>query len=147
MDWVSAISEALSGSSIGMFILGVLILVFGSSSVLSERAVKEKFGAFGLIARAFHKRKEQRAEYEQFLIDRRTGDFYAEIERLDREREKYQKRIVQLETIESDQYEYILWVTALIRSWETQLATDGCISPTPEFKTYSEWLKGGELAE
>ena len=107
--------EWMASSSTG-FALGVMILVLGSKSVLSEKNLREKFSGvkwlFGWVGR----RRQRQADLEV-------------------------EAAVELQHLCREQHRYILWVTRLVRSWEVWAARHGHQLPPPPFLSIDEWRK------
>lgn len=141
MEWVQPLTDALG--SAGPFVIGVLLLVLGSSAILSEETAKKKFGAFGMVARWLEERKQKRAEEEETLIKRRTQALWDEIQRVDEDRKSdravFSRRIEYLETTGATQHAYIVWVTEKMRAIEVWAADKGLKLPPPPFMPYHEW--------
>lgn len=144
MDWGQWISS-VSGNPVAQFIAGFLFLVFGSNAILSERVAKEKFGAFGWIARSVRESMERKAEIEEELERKRTQDLRDEIKRVDEARKadkaEMGQRIDCLERSERRQHRYIVWVTGRIRDLEVWAAEMGVTLPNPRFLSFSEWRR------
>lgn len=100
----------------GQFVVGVLVLVFGSKAVLSEENLKGKLSGLSLPGRWLRRRQQKSAERE-----------VAEICKL-REQDNLKHR-------------YIVEVTETIRRWEIDAADKGHVLPPPRFRTYTEWLE------
>lgn len=144
MEWVEFLSKGLD-TPLGQFIVGVLVLVFGSTALFSEKTAKEKFGAFGMLARWIQKQKERAADLEEEIINRRTQDLWDEIKRVDEARKKdnkeLKKQILELQRSEADQHAYIVWVTSVMRDLEIWAAEHGYKLPPPPFVTFTEWIR------
>lgn len=111
--------ETVTSSSQWQFVVGVLVLVFGSQAVLSETNLKGKFWGLGAPARWWKRRQTETAEKELTETIRLQG--------------------------ETDcQHRYIIWVTSILRNIEIWAADQGHTLPPPEFKTYTEWKEGDE---
>lgn len=143
MEWVDHVLAGVRGNG-ASFVIGVLILVFGSSAILSERTAKEKFGALGMIARWVQSRKERAAELEEELFRRRTEDLWAEIRRVDESRSVDKDRFLQelrdLRRSESLKHRYTLWAAQRVRDLEIWAATNGLELPTPKILPFLEWI-------
>lgn len=147
---ISDVSSTLLNAPGGVWILLVVILVFGSTAIFSEKTAKEKFGALGLVSRWWKRRKEEAANMEEEISSKRTAELWDEIQRVDelraRDREYFEEQITRLERAEKLQHRYITWVTDVFRRIEIWAAGQGYELPPPPFKTYIEWLdEGGEL--
>ena len=99
----------------GQFIVGVLVLIFGSRAVLSEENLKGKLSGLTLPGRWLRRRQQRAAEREVTETKR-------------------------LRNLATRQHRYILWLTSIIRSWEIDAADKGHKFPPPEFLTYLEWV-------
>lgn len=143
MEWVEPLQNALRSNG-GSFIIGVLLLVFGSSAVLSEKTAKEKFGAIGMLARWVQRRKQQAAEQEEELFKRRTDDLWAEIARVDQARKddkaRFQREIKQLRESERLKHKYTVWAAQRVHDLEVWAATNGYVLPTPKILTFFDWV-------
>lgn len=144
MEWTEFLSKALD-TPLGQFIIGVLVLVFGSTALFSEKTAKEKFGAFGMLARWVQRHKEKAADLEEEIINRRTEDLWNEIKRVDEARQKdnreLKKQIQKLQRSEADQHAYIVWVTSVMRDLEIWAAEHGYKLPPPPFVTFTDWVR------
>lgn len=143
MEWVDHLLDGVRGNG-ASFVIGVLILVFGSSAVLSERTAKEKFGALGMIARWVQSRKEREAELEEELFNRRTEELWAEIRRVDESRhmdkERFLRELSDLRKSENLKHRYTLWAAQRVRDLEIWAATNGLELPTPKILPFLEWV-------
>lgn len=108
-EWVTTTPQ-------GQFVVGVLILVFGSKAVLSEENLKGKLSGLTLPARWLRRRQDRAAERE-----------VAEVKRLREEN--------------SRMHRYIVWLTSAIRAWEVDAADRGHEFPPPTFLTLTEWIE------
>lgn len=106
----------LTSTPQGQFVVGVLVLIFGSKAVLSEENIASKLSGLALPARWLRRRQERTAQAE--VAEKK-----------------------QLRTIVSRQHRYILWLTSIIRSWEIDAADKGHNFPPPAFLTYLEWME------
>ena len=131
MDWVQPLTNALS-TQMGQFILGVMILVFGSSAILSEKTAKDKFWLIGRAASWFQRRKEEQANLEAQITERRFAALQEEITRIDKN-QKQTNKVIHL------QHEYIVWITTRWRALEVWAADRGLRLPDPPFQTFEEW--------
>lgn len=131
MDWVQPLTNALS-TQMGQFFLGVMILVFGSSAILSEKTAKEKFWLIGRVAGWFQRRKEEQAELEAQITERRFAALQDEIARIDKNQKRSDK-------VMHRQHEYIVWITTRWRALEVWAADRGLRLPDPPFQTFEEW--------
>ena len=131
MDWVQPLTNALS-TQMGQFILGVMILVFGSSAILSEKTAKDKFWLIGRAAGWFQRRKEEQANLEAKITERRFAALQEEITRIDKNQKRSEKVMYR-------QHEYIVWITTRWRALEVWAADRGLRLPDPPFQTFEEW--------
>lgn len=109
----------------GQFVVGVLILIFGSKAVLSEESLKGKLSGLALPGRWFRRRQQKAAEREVSEI-----------------------KLLREQT--ARQHRYIVEVTQQIRVWEIDAADRGHDFPPPKFETFSEWstrIYGSEPAD
>lgn len=144
MDWIDAI-KPLTQSGVGVYLFGVLVLVFGTTAIFSEETAKKKFWAIGAAARWWVARKEAAADYEESIFTRKVDLLSDEIARVDaqrqRDREYFESEIARFEASEKRQHKYIVWVTNVFRNIEVWAANRGYELPPPPFKTYLEWVE------
>ena len=133
--------------------VGVLILILGPTALLSEKVVKEKFGAVGAFVRWVRGTRQKKMEVRQSVTERQIRELQAEIRRVDNARKSDRARtrgqIQALERKTDQQHRYILWVTDIFRRIEIWAAERGHTLPPPPFMTFTEWIKeekeaGGE---
>lgn len=98
----------------GQFVIGVLVLIFGSKAALSEENLKGKLSGLGLLGRWFRQRQQQAAEREV-------------------------SEVAELRLRNARQHRYIREITQVVRRWEIDAADKGHVLPPPEFMTYTEW--------
>lgn len=142
MDWLEAV-KPIAESPAGQIVVAVLVMIFGSSSILSEKTAKEKFGAVGMILRWRQRRKDKAEAFQEELFRKRTEELRAEIRRVDNarkiDRKELTAQISELQKNEKSQHEYILWVTEKMRKIEIWAADHGYDLPPPPFITFVEW--------
>lgn len=148
MDWIEPLRDALQSTG-GSFLIGVLVLVLGSSAILSEKTAKEKFGAIGLIAGWIQRRKEAAALQEEELLNRRTADLWEEIRRVDearsRDRQVLMQEILDLRTSERLKHRYTVWAAKRVRDLEIWAATSGLQLPQPKILPFWSGLRSMTL--
>lgn len=129
---------------VSQFIVGFLFLVFGTPAILSEKAA-EKFGAFGVLARAWRERKKRAEQEAQDIHSRETADLRREIARVDEARKRdaseFRTELERVSKSESEQHEYIVWITEIFRNLEVWAVDHGLQLPPPPFMTFTEWKK------
>lgn len=113
-DWFTSATPS-------QFLLGVLVLVFGSRQILSEKNVKSSLGGLLLPAQWIRKRRESAAKEEA-----------SEIEFLRRE-------IVRLTRENLRQHRWSVEVSRKIHSIETWAAGEGLELPPPPFRHLHEY--------
>ena len=142
MEWTELLAGLLD-STAGQIVAVVLVMVFGSSAILSEKTAKEKLGLVGVILRWAQNRKDKAEAVEDELFRRRTEDLRAEIKRVDDarkvDRAELTKEIEKLQKNEKAQHEYIVWVTEKMRRIEIWAADNGYELPPPPFMSFIEW--------
>ena len=106
--------EWLTSASPSTFILGVLVLIFGTRKVLSAKNVEESLGGLALPFKWLREHRDRAAAEEAS----------AEIEL----REMY-----------ADQHKYILHLTKWILELQIWAAARGEELPPPEFMPFNEW--------
>ena len=133
MDWAQILT-GISNSPAWQFTIGVMVLVLGSSAILSEKVAKEKFWLIGSLAAWFQKRKEREAELEIEREKRILDDLRSEIQRMD-------DRVCVLERSDERKHKYIVYVTNWYRHLELWAADKGItLMDDPPFKPFGEWL-------
>lgn len=100
----------------GQFLAGVVVLVFGSKAVLSERFWEGRFGAFGMLSRWFKERQDKSARQET-------------------------KEIAELRCTVAQQHDFIVYISSELRRIEVKAATDGWELPTPKTMNYIAFLE------
>ena len=134
MGWEQALTE-ISDSPVWQFIIGVLVLVLGSSAILSEKTAKEKFWLIGNIATSLQRRKEREAELEIERGERILDDLRSEIQRMD-------DRVCVLERSDERKHKYIVYVSNWYRHLELWAADKGIVlMDDPPFKSFGDWLE------
>lgn len=116
LDWVTSASPA-------QFFVGILILVFGSRQILSEKSVKSSLGGLFLPVQWARKRRERAANEEAEEIE----FLRQEIARLTRENLR--------------QHRWSVEVSRKIHSIETWAAGEGLELPPPPFRHLHEYPK------
>lgn len=140
MDW-SQILTGVSNSPVWQFIIGVMVLVLGSSAILSEKVAKEKFWLIGSLASWIQRRKEREAEREIEREKRLLEDFRSEIQRMD-------ERVSALEKSDERKHNYIVYISNWRRHLELWAADKGIVlMDNPPFKTFREWLDEIDVEE
>lgn len=140
MDW-SQILVGVSDSPVWQFIIGVMVLVMGSSAILSEKVAKEKFWLIGSLASWVQRRKEREAEREIEREKRLLEDFRSELQRMD-------ERVSALEKSDEDKHNYIVYISNWRRHLELWAADKGItLMKDPPFKTFREWLDEIDVEE
>ena len=109
-EWINSITS----NPQGQFLLGVLVLVFGSQAILSEHNMKGKLWGVGAPLRWWRKRQQETAEKE-----------LSELVRLREENHQLHR--------------YIVWITGIQRKIEIWAVDKGYELPPPPFNTYHEW--------
>lgn len=133
MDWAQILS-GISNSPVWQFTIGVMVLVLGSSAILSEKVAKEKFWLIGSLASWFQGRKEREAEIEIEREKRILEGLRSELQRMD-------KRVCALESSDERKHKYIVYVTNWYRHLELWAANKGIdLMDDPPFKTFGDWL-------
>ena len=133
MDWAQILT-GISNSPAWQFTIGVMVLVLGSSAILSEKVAKEKFWLIGSLAAWFQKRKEREAELEIEREKRILDDLRSEIQRMD-------DRVCVLERSDERKHKYIVYVSNWYRHLELWAANKGIdLMDDPPFKSFGEWL-------
>lgn len=131
--------------------VGLLVLILGPYALLSEKVVKEKFGAVGMFFRWISGQKRRRMEEKQTVAERQINELREEIKRVDvarkRDNARLKAQVTRLETMTEKQHSYILWITDVFRGVELWAAEKGYTLPPPPFKTYTEWVKEKEEEE
>ena len=142
MDWLEVV-KPLAESPAAQIVVAVLVMIFGSSSILSEKTAKEKFGAVGMILRWRQRRKDKAEAFQEELFRKRIEELRAEIRRVDNarkiDRKELTAQISELQKNEKSQHEYILWVTEKMRKIEIWAVDHGYALPPPPFITFTEW--------
>lgn len=142
MDWVEHISSAVT-SPTGQFLLGLAVLVLGPTALLSEKTVREKFGALGLVARWFYRMKATKAERELAEEDGVTQCLKSQLaelqEMLNERTAALQDQIDDLHSEGRKSHGYILYITRAIRSIEIWAANNSYDLPSKTLLTYPEW--------
>lgn len=130
-------------SPASQFLVGVLFLVFGTPAILSEKAA-EKFGAFGVLARAWRDRKKRAEQEAESIHQRELADLRHEIERVDQARlddaSEFRAELDRVSASEREQHAYIVWITEVFRGLEVWAVDHGLQLPPP-FMTFTEWKK------
>ena len=140
MDWAQILS-GISNSPVWQFVIGVMILVLGSSAILSEKAAKEKFWLIGTLASWFQGRKEREADIEIEREKRILEGLQSEIQRMDH-------RVCVLENADERKHKYIVYVTNWYRHLELWAAGQGIsLMDDPPFKLFGEWLDQDKAEE
>lgn len=140
MDWVQHITNLPQHPSIQWLTL-VLLFIFGGTALFSERTLKERFGgipaAFQWLSRTKENSRKKKEEYTEKRI-RSLEEGQIELEK------RLQEQITELQKSESEQFEYIRWVTRLMRGIELWAAAKGLELPPPPFQTFVEWREQRE---
>lgn len=110
-----AILDWLTSASPSQFILGVIILVFGTGKILSAENVEKSLGGLLLPVKWLHNRREKAAEAEINDIQRLKEDNL----RLNREMERY--------------HAWALLATKRNRDLEVFITANNMEVPPPEF--------------
>ena len=140
MDWTQILT-GISNSSTWQCIIGVMILVLGSSAILSEKTAKEKFWLIGSLASWFQKRKEREADLEIEREKRILDDLRSEIQRMD-------DRVCVLERSDERKHKYIVYVSNWYRHLELWAANKGIdLMDDPPFKSFGDWLEHDRAEE
>lgn len=140
MDW-EHILTGISNSPVWQFVVGVMVLVLGSSAILSEKAAKEKFWLIGSLASWVQRRKEREAEREIEREERILADLRSELQRMD-------ERICALEKSDEYKHNYIVYISNWRRHLELWAADKGIVlMKDPPFKTFREWLDEIDVEE
>ena len=140
MDWTQILT-GISNSSTWQFIIGVMILVLGSSAILSEKTAKEKFWLIGSLGSWFQKRKEREAHLEIEREKRILDDLRSEIQRMD-------DRVCVLERSDERKHKYIVYVSNWYRHLELWAADKGIdLMDDPPFKSFGDWLEDDRAEE
>ena len=140
MDWAQILS-GISNSPAWQFTIGVMVLVLGSSAILSEKAAKEKFWLIGTLASWFQGRKEREAEIEIEREKRILDDLRSEIQRMD-------DRVCVLENADERKHKYIVYVSNWYRHLELWAANKGIdLMDDPPFKSFGDWLEHDRAEE
>lgn len=140
MDW-SQILTGVSNSPVWQFIIGVMVLVLGSSAILSEKVAKEKFWLIGSLASWIQRRKEREAEREIEREERVLEDLRSELQRMD-------ERVSVLEKSDENKHNYIVYISNWRRHLELWAADKGItLMKDPPFKTFREWLDEIDVEE
>lgn len=125
------------------FLTLLLVAVFGTPAILSEKAA-QKFGALGALARWWGRRKDKALAEDQALRQRERDALWAEIARVDGKVNELEAELEELRAEDAKKHGYIVWVTQLMRGLEIWAAKRGLELPPPPFKTYSEWQQARE---
>lgn len=140
MDWAQILT-GISNSPVWQFIIGVMVLVLGSSAILSEKAAKEKFWLIGSLASWIQRRKEREAEREIEREERILEDLRSEVQRMD-------ARVSALEKSDESKHNYIVYISNWRRHLELWAADKGiALMKDPPFKTFREWLDEIDVEE
>lgn len=111
----------LTQATPGQFLLGILVLVFGSRQILSEKSVSESFGGLAWPFKVLRRRRERAAKDEASEIEYLRAD----VARLDSELKRYHRWSVS--------------VTRWVRRLELWAAERGLSLPEPPFVHLSDF--------
>lgn len=140
MDWEQTLTGAFN-SPVWQFVIGVMVLVLGSSAILSEKTAKEKFWLIGTLASWLQRRKEREAEREIEREERILEDLRSELDRMD-------SRVSALEKSDENKHRYIVYISNWRRHLEMWAADRGILlMDDPPFKTFREWLDEIDVEE
>lgn len=116
VDWAANASPT-------QFVIGVLILMFGSKKIFSEKNVEESIGGFTLPFKWLQKRRERAAQEEA-----------SEALRIKNELEKSlrEQRIF---------HAWAMEVMKVVHGWELWAARQGITLPEPPFRTLAEFTE------
>lgn len=116
----NAFYEWLTSTTPSQFFIGVLILVFGSRQILSEKTLSSSLSGLLILPRFINRKREQAAQLEA-------------------------QQTLDLQRTEQRQHCYILYCHKLHRELEMLAAAEGCA--IPRLMTFQEWVEEQEDAE
>lgn len=120
-----AIRDFLSGSSPAQFVIGVLVLVFGTRKILSSENIEKSLGGLFLPVRWIHKKRQKAADEQVAVVV------------------KLKERNHELASELARYHSWAVLATRRIRNLESVIAANGVEVPPPPF-IYLHEFKGDE---
>lgn len=124
MDEQAWVTQLLSSTQ-GQYIIGVIVLIFGSKAILSEKTIREKFSGIHYISKKLQERQQRAAEQESQAT----------------------RKVIQ---VNKYQHEYIVHLTQYLHRVELKAAREGWDMPVPkveDFYLFQERALGKEKSE